>query len=176
MSATFPFVTPNVELPSAPVMKTMDTGLSDNFGIQDALRFGYVFKDWIEANTAGVVLVTIRDSEKSPEISSAEPTRLLAKVLTPLQNIYTNWDMIQTIHNEVLFNYMAESMPFRVEKIEFEYAPGKLPSVGLENLGSMQGASLNWRLTAKEKRSILANIQTKSNQAALNSVKKIFLY
>jgi len=67
-------------------------------------------------------------------------------------------------------------MPFRVEKIEFEYAPGKLPSVGLENLGSMQGASLNWRLTAKEKRSILANIQTKSNQAALNSVKKIFLY
>ena len=175
MSATFPFVTPNVELPSAPVMKTMDTGLSDNFGIQDALRFGYVFKDWIEANTAGVILITIRDSEKSPEISSTEPTRILEKVLTPLQNIYVNWDMIQTIHNEVLFNYMAESMPFRVEKIEFEYAPGKLPSAGLETLGSMQRASLNWRLTAKEKRSILANIQTNSNQAALNRAKKIFL-
>lgn len=176
MSATFPFVTPNVELPSAPVMKTMDTGLSDNFGIQDALRFSYVFQDWIQANTAGVVLVTIRDSEKSPEISSAEPTRILEKVLTPLQNIYVNWDMIQTIHNEVLFNYMAESMPFRVEKIEFEYAPGKLRSAGLESGGSMQRASLNWRLTAKEKRSILANIQTKSNQAALSRAQSIFLY
>lgn len=44
MSATFPFITPNIELPSNPVMETMDTGLSDNFGIQDALRFMYVFQ------------------------------------------------------------------------------------------------------------------------------------
>lgn len=79
MSATFPFVTPNVELPSTPVMKTMDTGLSDNFGIQDALRFLYVFQEWIGANTSGVVLVTIRDSEKSPEISSSASTKILKK-------------------------------------------------------------------------------------------------
>ena len=82
---------------------------------------------------------------------------------------------MQTIHNEVLFNYMAASMPFGVEKIEFEYAPGKLPTKGLGNLGSMQRASLNWRLTAKEKRSILANIQTQANQAALARAKEVFL-
>ncbi len=175
MSATFPFVTPNVELPSNPVMKTMDTGLSDNFGIQDALRFLYVFQEWIGANTSGVVLVTIRDSEKSPEISSSASTKILEKIGSPLKSIYGNWDKMQTIHNEVLFNYMAASMPFGVEKIEFEYAPGKLPTKGLGNLGSMQRASLNWRLTAKEKRSILANIQTQANQAALARAKEVFL-
>lgn len=175
MSATFPFVTPNVELPSNPVMKTMDTGLSDNFGIQDALRFLYVFQEWIGANTSGVVLVTIRDSEKSPEISSSASTKILEKIGSPLKSIYGNWDKMQTIHNEVLFNYMAASMPFGVEKIEFEYAPGKLSSQGLGNLGSMQRASLNWRLTAKEKRSILANIQTQANQAALVRAKEVFL-
>jgi predicted patatin/cPLA2 family phospholipase len=174
MSATFPFVTPNVELPSNPVMKTMDTGLSDNFGIQDALRFLYVFQEWIGANTSGVVLVTIRDSEKSPEISSSASTKILEKIGSPLKSIYGNWDKMQTIHNEVLFNYMAASMPFGVEKIEFEYAPGKLPAQGLETLGSMQRASLNWRLTAKEKRSILANIQTQANQAALARAREVF--
>jgi hypothetical protein len=175
MSATFPFITPNVELPSNPIMKTMDTGLSDNFGIQDALRFLYVFKDWIGANTSGVVLVTIRDSEKSPEISTSATTQILEKISSPLKNIYSNWDMIQTIHNEVLFNYMTESMPFGVEKIEFEYAPGKLSAAQTSEIsGSMQRASLNWRLTAKEKRSILATIQTQSNQKALARAKEIF--
>jgi hypothetical protein len=155
-------------------MKTMDTGLSDNFGIQDALRFLYVFQEWIGANTSGVVLVTIRDSEKSPEISSSASTKILEKIGSPLKSIYGNWDKMQTIHNEVLFNYIAASMPFRVEKIEFEYAHGKLPTKGFETVGSMQRASLNWRLTAKEKRSILANIQTISNQAALARAKQLF--
>ena len=153
----------------------MDTGLSDNFGIQDALRFGYVFKEWIGANTSGVVLITIRDSEKSPEIANSASSKILEKIITPLKNIYVNWDMVQTIHNEVLFNYMSESMPFGIEKIEFEYAPGKLSSAQASEIsGSMQRASLNWRLTAKEKRSIVATIQTQSNQAALARAREIF--
>ncbi len=175
MSATFPFITPNVELPSMPVMETMDTGLSDNFGIQDALRFMYVFQIWINENTSGVVLITIRDSEKSKEIAPSFPPRILEKVFTPLKNIYANWDNIQTIQNEVLFNYMAESMPFPLEKIEFEYDPAKVQVEELtESQQTMQRASLNWRLTAREKKSILASIYTLKNQHSLNRLKEIF--
>lgn len=83
--------------------------------------------------------------------------------------------MMQTIHNEVLFNYMSESMPFEVEKIEFEYTPGKLSTEQASEIsGSMQRASLNWRLTAKGKHSIVATIQTQSNQAALARAREIF--
>ena len=174
MSATFPFVTPNVGLPSSPIMKTMDTGLSDNFGIQDALRFMYVFRQWIALHTSGVVLVTIRDSEKSAEIPNTESTRILEKIISPLKNIYGNWDKVQTIQNEVLFSYMSESMPFSLEKIEFEYVPGQLstnPDLGNQDI--LQRASLNWRLTAKEKKSILASVGTNRNQAALARAKDI---
>jgi hypothetical protein len=175
MSATFPFITPNVELPSTPTMETMDTGLSDNFGVQDALRFLYVFQDWISKNTSGVVLVTIRDSEKSTEIPQTEPPRIFEKIFTPLKNIYINWDNLQTIQNEVLFNYMNESMPFELERVEFEYAPEQ---VQIEELtGSqetMQRASLNWRLTAKEKRSIINSIGSYKNRQSIEKVQRIF--
>nr|WP_317046672.1 patatin-like phospholipase family protein [Algoriphagus yeomjeoni] len=175
MSATFPFITPNIELPSNPVMETMDTGLSDNFGIQDALRFMYVFQSWIKENTGGVVLVTIRDSEKITEIAPSFPPRIFEKVFTPLKNIYANWDNVQTIQNEVLFNYMVESMPFNLEKIEFEYAPEKVQVEELtESQETMQRASLNWRLTAREKKSILESVYTLKNQSSLKRLKELF--
>jgi len=175
MCATFPFITPNIQLPTDPVMETMDTGLSDNFGIQDALRFMYVFQDWIRENTAGVVLITIRDSEKSKEIAPSFPPKILEKIFTPFKNIYSNWDNVQTIQNEVLFNYMAESMPFELEKVEFEYAPEKVQKEALTGSQiAMQRASLNWRLTAKEKKSILASIQTSKNQNSLQRLRDLF--
>ncbi len=175
MSATFPFITPNIELPSSPVMETMDTGLSDNFGIQDALRFMYVFKDWISENTSGVVLVTIRDSEKSSEIAPSILPKVFDKVFIPLKNIYSNWDNIQTIQNEVLFNYMDESMPFSLEKVEFEYAPEKVQVEELtESQQTMQRASLNWRLTAREKKSIKSSMMTLKNQGAMLRLRELF--
>ncbi len=175
MSATFPFITPNVELPSTPVMETMDTGLSDNFGIQDALRFLYVFQDWIAENTSGVVLVSIRDSEKSTEIPHTEPPRIFEKVFTPLKNIYINWDNLQTIQNEVLFNYMDESMPFSMERIEFEYAPGQVQIGELtSSQETMQRASLNWRLTAREKKSILNSIGSYKNRQSVEKIQRMF--
>ncbi|SIN66637.1 patatin-like phospholipase family protein [Algoriphagus halophilus] len=175
MSATFPFITPNVQLPSIPEMETMDTGLSDNFGVQDALRFIYVFQKWISENTSGVVLITIRDSEKSTEIPPTDPSKILEKIFIPLKNIYSNWDNVQTIQNEVLFNYMDESMPFELEKVEFEYAPEKVQPGELSgSQETMQRASLNWRLTAREKKSILASIYTLKNQQSLKRLEEIF--
>jgi len=175
MSATFPFITPNIELPTVPIMETMDTGLSDNFGIQDALRFMYVFQSWINENTGGVILITIRDSEKITEIAPSFPPRIFEKVFTPLKNIYANWDNVQTIQNEVLFNYMAESMPFDLERIEFEYAPEKVQAEELtESQETMQRASLNWRLTSREKKSILESIYTLKNQSSLKRLQELF--
>ena len=39
MNATFPYVLPNVWLPSRPVIDVMDAGLRDNFGEMNAIRF-----------------------------------------------------------------------------------------------------------------------------------------
>src|SRR3954463_6006658 len=61
MNATFPYVLPNVWLPSDPVVDVMDAGLRDNYGQETALRFIQVFQQWIRDNTSGVVLIHIRD-------------------------------------------------------------------------------------------------------------------
>lgn len=182
MGATFPFITPNVHLPTHPRMETMDAGISDNFGMQDALKFMHVFRDWIAANTSGVVLIAIRDSEKFTEIKEKPNPKFLQKLFTPLQNIYVNWDNVQTLHNEALFTRFKERAPFSLERIEFEYSTeeflrergilnsgGEVPT----NLRDLQRASLNWRLTAREKKSILTNIEDPFNQAALQRVAAI---
>ncbi|AFL82807.1 Patatin-like phospholipase [Belliella baltica DSM 15883] len=182
MGATFPFITPHIQLPSLPQMETMDAGLSDNFGIQDALRFIYVFQDWIKENTSGVTLITIRDSEKFTEIDQKILPTIFQKLSIPLKNILINWDNIQTLNNEVLYNQFKESMEFDIEKIEFEYSTseflrdrGLTDSVGTVNPAAqeIQRASLNWRLTAREKVSIIDNIKSFQNQAALQSVRNI---
>src|SRR5690606_11204594 len=61
MCATFPYITPNTTLPTEPVIHIMDAGISDNFGLSDAVRFMFAFLEWIAENTSGVVIVSIRD-------------------------------------------------------------------------------------------------------------------
>lgn len=161
----------------------MDSGLSDNFGVKDALRFISVFEDWMEANTAGVVLVTIRDSEKNLEIEKKTPPTIMQKLITPLKNIYVNWDNVQTINNETMFNYMKAKVGFELDRIEFEYSTkdflerqrttnltGEVESEDLD----VQRASLNWRLTAREKRDILDCIGSIQNQQSLERLSAIF--
>ncbi|MGY6743180.1 MAG: patatin-like phospholipase family protein [Cecembia sp.] len=180
MGATFPFITPNIQLPSKPQMETMDAGLSDNFGMQDALKFIDAFEEWIAENTSGVLLLTIRDSEKFAEIDQKYPPRILEKFFTPLKNIYINWDNVQTLHNEVLFTRMKESVDFPMERIEFEYSTlqylrerGLADEEGVFNQleQEIQRASLNWRLTAREKKSIIDNIASPINRKSLNRLK-----
>lgn len=180
MGASFPFITPNMQLPSKPQMETMDAGLSDNFGMQDALKFIHVFEDWISENTSGVLMLTIRDSEKFSEIEQKQPPSILEKFFTPLKNIYINWDNIQTLHNEVLFARMQEKLNFPLERIEFEYSTLQyLRERGLaDEEGAfkpsdqeIQRASLNWRLTAREKKSIIDNINNLQNRRSLSKLK-----
>ncbi|WP_143960456.1 patatin-like phospholipase family protein [Litoribacter populi] len=184
MGATFPFITPNIQLPSDPQMEIMDAGLSDNFGVQDAMRFLYVFNDWISENTSGVVLVSIRDSEKFTEIETKLPPSILQKLITPLKNIYINWDNVQTLHNEVLYNYMKEILEVEMDRVEFEYSTRSFveeregfldarEEVKQEEV-DIQRASLNWRLTAREKRSIIESIHSPFNQRSLNRLEEMF--
>lgn len=180
MGATFPFITPNIQMPSSPGMETMDSGLSDNFGIQDAVKFIHVFQDWISENTSGVLLLTVRDSEKFSEIEQRTLPNFTQKLFTPLKNIYINWDNVQTLHNEVLYTHTREAMDFPIDRIEFEYSTiqylmdrGFTDASGAINPEEqeIQRASLNWRLTAREKESIINSINTPLNKLALDRLR-----
>ena len=64
MNATYPYILPSVWLPTHPVIDVMDAGLRDNYGQETSLRFLHVFKDWINENTSGVLIIQIRAMQK----------------------------------------------------------------------------------------------------------------
>ena len=102
MSATFPYITPSITLPTNPPVKIADSGISDNYGIQDALLFINTFKDWIKENTSQVLLLSIRDSEKFEEVEAPQSLNVMQRFFSPIQNAYSSWDKVQMIKNDQL--------------------------------------------------------------------------
>src|SRR5690348_15616845 len=61
MNATFPLVSPTVELPTRTRRRVVDAGYYDNYGIQVASAWLQMNREWLVENTSGVLLVQIRD-------------------------------------------------------------------------------------------------------------------
>src|SRR6188472_4686227 len=110
MNATFPIVLPNVWLPSDPVIDVMDAGLRDNYGQETSLRFIENFKDWIKANTGGVVILQLRDRLQDNwqhPFESRDITDVLIKPATMLQH---NWYKLQDYAENDQYSYMHNGL------------------------------------------------------------------
>jgi len=173
MSATFPYITPNVNLPSTPTMEIMDAGISDNYGIAEAVRFTYIFRNWINANTGGVVFMCIRDSQKMLPIEKKSKANIVDRIFNPIGTLYANWDWLQDNTNEYYLEYANSFINTDMNVIEFEYNPiasswkfGKRSKKQTDELklkNWKERASLNWHLTKKEKESLKSTILEEEN-------------
>ncbi|NOT92347.1 hypothetical protein [Ferruginibacter sp.] len=160
MNATFPYVLPNVWLPTHPVIDVMDAGLRDNFGQETTLRFIENFKDWIAQNTGGVVILQLRDRMKDnwqQPFESKDITDVLIKPATMLQH---NWYKLQDYAETNEYNYLHDGMDSILHRITFMYVPEK----------EEKSAALNFHLTAREKRDIIASFNNNYNQQAMRNV------
>lgn len=171
MNASFPYITPNITLPSKPPLEIMDAGVIDNFGIADALRFLYAFREWIVENTSGVVIVSIRDSEKEIEIESRKNQSLVEKIITPIQSVYENFANIQSVANDSNIEYARSWFKNELDVITFQYIPTYDPNI--QSSKEVKRASLNWHLTSKEKQNVIFSINSVSNQIALGKLQEI---
>lgn len=61
MSASFPWVSPAISLPTLPPRRVVDAGYYDNYGVNLAALWLSKMRSWLEANTSGVVVIQIRD-------------------------------------------------------------------------------------------------------------------
>jgi hypothetical protein len=166
MSATFPYITPSVTLPSNPPIEIMDSGVTDNFGISDALRFIYAYKDWIARNTRGVLILAIRDSQKQNEILSTQNLTLIQKFSNPISSIYNNFENLQDFNNDNKIIFANSWFQGEIQKIDLQYIPR------INSSNKLERASLNWRLTSLEKNNIIDAINSPSNQKALELLKR----
>ena len=160
MNATFPYVLPNVILPTDPVVDVMDAGLRDNFGQQISLRFINYFKDWLTENTSKIVLIQITDRQLGDWERPYEPNSILSFITKPLLLLQNNWYRLQDYYQADQLNYLSQSLGSSFERISFQYDP----------ISTNTSAALSFHLTATEKIDIEAALTSKSNQQSFKQV------
>jgi hypothetical protein len=181
MNATFPYITPNVALPSQPMMEVMDAGLSDNFGVSDAVRFLYVFRDWISQNTSGVIFLSIRDTPKEHGIEKNAERSLIDKFFTPIGSLYHNWNHLQDITNDNSLEFAKSWFKGKISQVELKYdVYFNLQKMVTPTLASdtasrqkFERASLSWHLTEREKASLYLTIYKPSNQQSIANLARL---
>lgn len=161
-NATFPYIMPAVSLPTEPIIHVMDAGIRDNYGIRNASRFLYVFREWIARNTSGVVLIQIRDNHKRNDLENKNSQSISSRLLSPLQNLSGNFLLMQDYAQDEQLQYMKEFLdcPFHYVKLEVPIMDEKI--------------ALSWHLTEKEKLTLQKAIYSNENKAELERLKSLF--
>ena len=162
MNATYPYILPNVNLPSTPVVEVMDAGWRDNYGSEASFRFMNVFKDWIKENTSGVIVVQIRGAEKIEPLE-IKKQGAIGKIFSPIglaSHQMEIQDFNQDARLNMLYDVLGEDM---VHPVYFVYEPQD----------EKQRASMSWHLTTREKDDILRAIRISKNQTSLATVKAL---
>lgn len=163
MNATFPYVLPNVWLPSNPVIDVMDAGLRDNFGLETTMRFIENFKDWLKENTSSVIIIQMRDRMQDnwqQPFETGSVTDILIKPATMLQH---NWYKLQDYGETDQYSYLHDAFDSYMHRINFMYVPKQVD----------KGAALNFHLTAREKRDVKESFSNEFNQASLKKLKEL---
>ncbi len=157
MNATFPYVSPDVELPGIPKLYIIDAGLNDNFGLLTAYQFLTEFKEWIEANTSGVILIRLDEKTKVDYHYLSSPVKSL---LRPLGAVFTDWIKIQED------NYLTVSNSF--EKL----FSGKFKMITFAFGNNDKHVPLSWHLTKLDKQVLFNSIHSDANRKNIEYLNK----
>ena len=163
MNATFPYVLPNVWLPTTPVIDVMDAGLRDNFGQETTLRFIENFRDWIKENTSGVVILQMRDRPTDNWQNPFETTSLTDMLVNPATMLQHNWFKLQDYFQTDQFSFLKAG-DSSLRRITIMYMPEKVDKT----------AALNFHLSGREKRDVIQSFHHPANQKAITELSRLF--
>lgn len=159
MNATFPYISPQVTLPSEPEIEVMDAGFRDTYGASLAYKHLYAIRHWVKENTSGVVIVQIRDSKKLEPVGEKPSRSLFNLIINPLGHIYDNLFIMQDYINDDLTVYAQNWLGTDLELVDLELTRPELEDI-----------SLSWHLTTKEKAIIRHSAYNEKNQAAMQRI------
>lgn len=164
MDATFPFILPNPVLPTDPPTYVMDGGAMDDSGIEPTFRFLQTFKNWINQNTRGVVVIQIRDGKKQDEEPGQQlQTTVLSRLTDPLGTIYANMENMQDFMVDQKLNYIDDELRGKLHFVYFEYTADK----------KEEKAAMSMHITSRDKNDIIKSLNRPNNVAAFNKLKML---
>ena len=118
------------------------------------------FKDWIQQNTGGVIVLQLRDRKNDnwqQPFESGSITDIIVKPATMLQH---NWYKLQDFSETNQYSYLNGGLDTVLHRISFMYVPEK----------EDKGAALNFHLTAQEKKDVMESFNNNYNQASLKKM------
>ncbi len=161
LSASFPYITPLVNLPSEPSIELIDAGVRDNEGLEIALRYLYEFREWIQAHTDGILVVQIKANRPDEiPIVNANQTKL-DQLTMPIDGVVQSFHNLQIYNKSLMMQWSSEILDFPVDVVRFSLFEKK------------DEVSLSWHLTEKEKRNILETFENDRNQQALHELNQL---
>lgn len=165
MNATYPYILPSVWLPTKPVIDVMDAGLRDNSGAEISFRFLNVFKDWINENTRGVLIIQVRSRKKGSWDEGYKTGGISDIITNPFTMMQTNWFRLQDYFQEDEITYLENSLGKKLHRISLMYIP-KNPE---------GEAPLNFHLTAIEKKEVSASLHRENNVEAMKLIRNFLV-
>lgn len=160
MSATFPYIMPTIELPTEPKIELIDAGLRDNYGVKTSIRYIYSFRDWIQKNTSGVVILQVRYGKQQAKLQTkGNNTSIYQDLTAPFGSVYGNLFNIQDYNNSSLVEYANGWTKNKIQTVDF-----------VLNSDEEKSISLSWHLTENEREKVMQAIYLSENKKAVDKV------
>ena len=156
LSASFPYITPLVNMPSEPGIELIDAGVRDNEGFEMALRYIYEHREWIEKNTTGVVVLQIKANRPNKIPIEQSPLTRLDRLSRPIGGVFKSFHNFQVYNKSMLLQFSRDELQLPVQLVRFLLFDTREDKV-----------SLSWHLTNREKERINRNFENELNQSAL---------
>ncbi|TAK44814.1 MAG: patatin-like phospholipase family protein [Saprospiraceae bacterium] len=163
MNATYPYVLPNVYLPSEPGIEVLDAGFRDNLGLKSATRFIHVFRNWIKENTSGVVIVIVRAFERDTHIETSKNRGVFETIFNPLEIAFKVMSLQDYEHDSNLgFIYDLIGRD-NLEIIRFTYKPGQ----------GLKDSPISFYMTERERKDVMRAIDSPGIQQSMERLKAV---
>jgi len=184
MSASFPYFSPAVPLPTKPRRRVVDAGYFDNYGVSLAAAFLFSRKntDWFKDNVSKIVVVQIRDGQSDDErrlqaIADSPArkkglnsllSRSLEEITSPLEGLTNGRVGTCSFRNDGLLELLSTYF----EQLRGEPGSGKMPHTQrfftVVNFEFPGHAALSWHLSAEEERQMKGTFGDEKRAEELN--------
>ena len=154
MNCTYPYILPNVNLPTNPPMEIMDAGFRDNTGVSVACRFIWNLKDWIKENTSGVIIIQISAVEREADQKEVNSKGVIEGLFSPLGFTRTILKLQRYEQANYIQSLNDNLGKGKVNLIQFNYNPHQ----------NNQRASMSFHLTQREKEDIKRSLNLEFNR------------
>ncbi len=114
MSATFPWVTSAMELPSEPPRRIVDAGYYDNYGVDLAVQWLRSHEAWFRDHHVPVALIQIRDGQEYPKRTRIDQdeagtvARWLSPLGAPVEAFLSTWTATMNYRNDAVLGLLAD--------------------------------------------------------------------